>query len=69
MALRAPVVAGVAVVGMLLFIVPAVMLFPIKLLALWFIYGSYERVGQTWFSFGWEIQILETGLIAAFAGR
>ncbi|HEY5922421.1 MAG TPA: lipase maturation factor family protein [Kofleriaceae bacterium] len=37
-----------------------------SLLALWFIYGSYERVGQLWFSFGWEIQILETTLIAAF---
>ena len=35
------------------------------LLALWFIYGSYERVGQLWFSFGWEIQILETTLLAA----
>src|SRR5450432_2738552 len=28
------------------------------LLALWFIYGSYERVGQQWWGFGWEIQIL-----------
>ncbi|HEY5949667.1 MAG TPA: lipase maturation factor family protein, partial [Kofleriaceae bacterium] len=37
-----------------------------SLLALWFIYGSYERVGQLWFAFGWEIQILETTLIAAF---
>jgi hypothetical protein len=37
-----------------------------SLLALWFIYGSYERVGQLWFGFGWEIQILETTLIAAF---
>ena len=37
-----------------------------SLLALWCIYGSYERVGQLWFSFGWEIQILETTLIAAF---
>jgi hypothetical protein len=36
------------------------------LLLLWVIYGSYERVGQLWFSFGWEIQILETTLIAAF---
>ena len=36
------------------------------LLALWVLYGSIERVGQTWFSFGWEIQILETTLIAAF---
>jgi Lipase maturation factor len=36
------------------------------LLALWAIYGSFVRVGQTWFGFGWEIQILETTLIAAF---
>jgi hypothetical protein len=36
------------------------------LLALWLIYGSYERVGQTWWGFGWEIQILETTLLAAF---
>jgi len=35
------------------------------LLVLWAIYGSYERLGQLWFSFGWEIQILETTLIAA----
>src|SRR5690348_16456095 len=25
-------------------------------LVLWAIYGSFERVGQLWFSFGWEIQ-------------
>ncbi len=37
-----------------------------SLLLLWFIYGSYQRVGQLWFSFGWEIQILETTLLAAF---
>ncbi len=37
-----------------------------SLLALWLIYGSFERVGQLWFSFGWEIQILETTLLAAF---
>src|SRR5262245_14990068 len=36
------------------------------LLALWFIYGSYERVGQLWWAFGWEIQLLETTLLAAF---
>lgn len=37
-----------------------------SLLLLWLIYGSFERVGQLWFSFGWEIQILETTLLAAF---
>ena len=36
------------------------------LLVLWFVYGSYERVGQLWWGFGWEIQILETTLLAAF---
>jgi hypothetical protein len=36
------------------------------LLVLWLVYGSYERIGQTWFAFGWEIQLLETTLIAAF---
>ncbi len=36
------------------------------LLLLWLIYGSYERLGEPWWSFGWEIQLLETTLIAAF---
>ena len=27
------------------------------LLVLWVIYGSYERLGQLWFGFGWEIQL------------
>ncbi|MBA3462555.1 MAG: lipase maturation factor family protein [Deltaproteobacteria bacterium] len=35
------------------------------LLALWVLYGSFVRVGQLWFSFGWEIQILETTVLAA----
>src|SRR5690606_21911432 len=37
-----------------------------SLLQLWFIYGSYQRVGQLLFAFGWQIQILETTLLAAF---
>src|SRR5215468_2556176 len=28
------------------------------------IYGSYERIGQLWWGFGWEIQLLETTVIA-----
>jgi len=36
------------------------------LLALWLIYGSFVRVGQLWWAFGWEIQLLETGMLAAF---
>jgi hypothetical protein len=37
----------------------------VSLVLLWIIYGSYARVGQLWFSFGWEIQVLETTLLAA----
>ncbi|HEY4057473.1 MAG TPA: lipase maturation factor family protein [Kofleriaceae bacterium] len=37
----------------------------ISLVLLWVIYGSFVRVGQIWFAFGWEIQILETTLLAA----
>jgi hypothetical protein len=36
-----------------------------SLLVLWVIYGSYERVGQVWFGFGWEIQLLETTILCA----
>jgi hypothetical protein len=37
-----------------------------SMLVLWFLYGSFERVGQTWFAFGWDIQIQETALLCAF---
>ncbi len=33
--------------------------------ALWVLYGSFVRLGDPWFSFGWEIQLLETGVLAA----
>jgi len=36
------------------------------LLVLWFLYMSINHVGQGWYSFGWEIQILETGFLAIF---
>jgi hypothetical protein len=35
------------------------------LIALWLIYGSFVLVGQRWWEFGWEIQLLETGILAA----
>ena len=31
---------------------------------LWLLYHSIANVGQIWFSFGWESQILETGFLA-----
>lgn len=36
------------------------------LLFLWGLYFSYVSVGQSWFSFGWESQLLETGFLAVF---
>ena len=36
------------------------------LLALWVLYMSFVNVGQTWYGFGWESQLLETGFLAMF---
>jgi hypothetical protein len=36
------------------------------LLVLWALYMSYVHVGQDWYGYGWEIQLLETGFRAAF---
>ncbi len=33
---------------------------------LWALYMSFVHVGQDWYSFGWEIQLLETGFLAIF---
>jgi len=37
------------------------------LLALWVLYHSINAVGQRWYSFGWESQLLETTLLALLA--
>ncbi len=34
--------------------------------ALWALYFSFVSIGQRWFHFGWESQLLETGLLAVF---
>ena len=34
--------------------------------ALWLLYHSLVNVGQIWYSFGWESQLLETGFLAIF---
>lgn len=36
------------------------------LLVMWFLYFSFVNIGQTWYGYGWEIQLLETGFIAMF---
>lgn len=35
---------------------------------LWLIYLSFVNVGQTFYSFGWETMLLETGFLAIFLG-
>jgi hypothetical protein len=32
----------------------------------WFLYMSFVNVGQEWYGYGWEIQLLETGFLAIF---
>lgn len=61
-ALSAAIVAGVA--GL----VPlwAAML---MWLVLWVLYLSIVNVGQTWYSFGWESLLLESGFLAIFLGN
>ncbi|AVR44411.1 membrane protein [Christiangramia fulva] len=34
--------------------------------ALWILYMSIVHVGQIWYGYGWEIQLLETGFLAIF---
>jgi lipase maturation factor len=34
--------------------------------ALWALYLSFDHVGQAWYRYGWESQLLETGFLAIF---
>ena len=38
----------------------------IILIVLWILYLSYVHIGQLFYGYGWEIQMIETGLLAAF---
>src|SRR5690349_7590080 len=38
----------------------------ILMAALWALYMSFVHVGQDWYGYGWEIQLLETGFLAIF---
>lgn len=38
----------------------------ILLAIMWFLYMSIVHVGQEWYGYGWEIQLLETGFLAIF---
>ncbi|XP_060072968.1 lipase maturation factor 1-like [Ylistrum balloti] len=36
------------------------------MLSLWILYHSIVNIGTTWYGFGWESQLLETGFLATF---
>lgn len=38
----------------------------VLLFFLWALYLSFVHIGQDWYGFGWEIQLLETGFLAVF---
>ncbi len=38
----------------------------ILLAVLWFLYMSFVHLGQDWYGYGWEIQLLETGFLSIF---
>ena len=38
----------------------------ILLTLLWILYMSFVHVGQDWYGYGWEVQLLETGFLAIF---
>lgn len=38
----------------------------IVMAVLWVLYMSFVHVGQDWYGYGWEIQLLETGFLAIF---
>ncbi|MFL6530592.1 MAG: lipase maturation factor family protein, partial [Chthoniobacterales bacterium] len=38
----------------------------ILLTILWALYMSFVHVGQEWYGYGWEVQLLETGFLAIF---
>jgi hypothetical protein len=57
----------VAWIGFMLSIVVAAGFANAPLLGvLWFLYMSFNHVGQDWYGYGWEIQLTETGFLAIF---
>ncbi|MEO6971467.1 MAG: lipase maturation factor family protein [Chthoniobacterales bacterium] len=38
----------------------------VLLALLWILYMSFVHVGQEWYGYGWEVQLLETGFLAIF---
>ena len=62
-----PALLTVAWIGFLLSCLVAAGFANALILALlWFLYMSFVNVGQEWYGYGWEIQLLETGFLAIF---
>ncbi|XP_029312165.1 lipase maturation factor 1 isoform X2 [Cottoperca gobio] len=59
---------GIALGGMALsaFVLVTGMANMVIMVTLWVLYHSLVGVGQLWYSFGWESQLLETGFLAIF---
>lgn len=38
----------------------------VLLVVLWALYMSFVHIGQDWYGYGWEMQLLETGFLAVF---
>ncbi|XP_029384078.1 lipase maturation factor 1 [Echeneis naucrates] len=59
---------GIALVGMALstFVLVTGMANMVIMATLWVLYHSLVNVGQLWYSFGWESQLLETAFLAIF---
>ncbi|XP_056153384.1 lipase maturation factor 1 [Lampris incognitus] len=59
---------GIALVGMALsgFVLMTGMANMVIMATLWVLYHSLVSVGQLWYSFGWESQLLETGFLGIF---
>ncbi|KAM7371169.1 hypothetical protein PAMP_010660 [Pampus punctatissimus] len=59
---------AIALLGMALsgFVLVTGMANMVIMVALWVLYHSLVNVGQLWYSFGWESQLLETGFLAIF---
>ena len=62
---RALLVAAWIGVGLAAVVVAGLANAPLMLL-LWALYMSFVNVGQDWYGYGWEIQLLETGFLAVF---
>ena len=61
-----PILDATAIMGMVLsfFVFVTGTANSIILASLWILYHTIVNVGQAWFSFGWESQLLETGFLA-----